>query len=441
MVKLFHGGVHPPDSKEITQSEVIEALPLPKRVVVPMSMHLGAPANPLVKVGDEVRTGQKIGQADAFISAVVHSPITGVVKAIEEAPHPVNGTGMAVIIERQGDDDLPDFKPLGKNWEDMEPQEIIALIKDAGIVGMGGAAFPTHVKLSPPPGKKIERLIINGAECEPYLTSDDRVMRERPNDMLEGIRILVKATGVESAILGIEDNKHLAIKAVKKALESSPLKNILDVKVLKTHYPQGSEKQLIYALTGKEVPSGGLPIDVGVVVQNTSTAVAVFEALTQGKPLIERVVTLSGDAVKTPGNYLVRIGMTTRDFIEAAGGTIEEPRKVISGGPMMGIAQYTLDAPITKGTSGILLFKSESVETPESGNCIRCSFCINACPQKLMPQMLVKLAKKERWSEMKYEYNMMDCMECGSCTYACPAKIPVVQWVRLGKNRSNALKI
>ncbi len=436
----FYGGVHPPEMKELTQTEYIEKMDVPKRVVVPLSMHTGAPATPLVKVKDEVKTGQIIGKSNAFITAYVHSPITGVVKAIEPSPHPVVGQATAVIIEGDGVD-IPDYSPPNKKWEEMDPKEIISLIKEAGIVGLGGAAFPTHVKLSPPPGKKVEMLIINGAECEPYLTSDDRIMQERTKDLIEGIRILKRACGATEVVLAVEDNKHLAIKALEKELSNSPAKGVIKLEVLKTRYPQGSEKQLIQAITQKEVPSGGLPIDVGVVVQNVGTAVAVFEAVTLGKPLIERVVTVTGDAVKNPGNFLVRIGTPFKDLIEKAGGFVEKPAKVIMGGPMMGIAQYSIDVPVVKGTSGILALKKESVEIHEPYPCIKCSFCIKACPQKLMPQILAKLAKKEMWSKMKYEYHLMDCIECGCCTYVCPAKIPIVQWIRLGKFKTRLLKI
>lgn len=438
---VFPGGVHPPESKSLTDTEYIEILEAPEEVIIPLSQHLGAPAAPLVKVKDEVRTGQKIGSASSFISADVHSSITGTVTAIETKPHPVFGDAAAVIIKGNRIDML-DYKPVNRDWRGMKPVEISGLVKDAGIVGMGGAAFPTHVKLMPPKGKEVETLIINGAECEPYLTSDDRLMRERSEEMLEGIRILKRAVAANQVVIAIEDNKHLAINAVEKALAKlEESHNPLKLQVLKTRYPQGSEKQLIYAVTGREVPSGGLPVDVGVVVQNSSTAYAVFEAVVKGKPLYERVVTVTGDCVAKPGNYQARIGITYRMLVEAAGGLTKEPAKVISGGPMMGIAQYTLDVPVIKGTSGIILLSAEKVESFEPENCIRCSFCIKHCPQKLMPQMLTKLAKSEKWSEAKYNYNLMDCMECGCCTYVCPARIPLVQWIKLAKYKTRMLKI
>ncbi|MCD4785697.1 MAG: electron transport complex subunit RsxC [Candidatus Eremiobacteraeota bacterium] len=438
---VFPGGIHPAGNKELTETELIQVLDAPKEVVIPVSQHLGAPATPLVKVKDEVRTGQKIAQAESFITAVVHSSITGAVKAIENRPHPVFGESKAIVIQGSGVDML-ECKPANRRWHDMKPADIVALVKEAGVVGMGGAAFPTHVKISPPKGKKVDVLIINGAECEPFLTSDDRLMREKTAEMLEGVRILKRATAATEVIIAVEDNKHLAISSIEKELEKtesshSPMK----LQVMKTRYPQGSEKQLIYAITGREVPSGGLPVDVGAVVQNVSTSYAVYEAVVKGKPLYERIVTITGDCVAEPGNFQVRVGTPFKTLVEAAGGLTKEPVKVISGGPMMGIAQYTLDTPVIKGTSGILILSKEKAKLYEPENCIRCSFCIKHCPQKLMPQVLAKLAKAERWSEAKYEYNLMDCMECGCCTYVCPARIPIVQWIKLAKFKTRVLKI
>jgi len=440
-VYVFPGGVHPPENKELTETELIEVLEPPKEVVIPVSQHLGAPATPLVKVKDEVRTGQKIAQSGSFITAAVHSSITGTVKAIENRPHPVFGESKAIVIQGPGMDML-EFKPANRRWIDMKPSEIVALVKEAGIVGMGGAAFPTHVKISPPKGKKVDVLIINGAECEPYLTSDDRLMREKTSEMLEGVRILRRATAATEVVIAVEDNKHLAISSIEKILkETESSHSPIKLQVLKTRYPQGSEKQLIYSITGKEVPSGGLPVDVGAVVQNVGTCFAVYEAVVKGKPLYERIVTVTGDCVAEPGNFLARVGTPFRTLVEAAGGLKKEPEKVISGGPMMGITQYTLDTPVIKGTSGILILSKEKAKLFEPENCIRCSFCIKHCPQKLIPQMLAKLAKAEKWSEAKYEFNLMDCMECGTCTYVCPARIPIVQWIKLAKFKTRMLKI
>jgi electron transport complex protein RnfC len=436
----FFGGVHPDGCKDLTQTEYIETAAIPARVVVPLSQHTGAPATPLVQVKSRVRTGQKIGHADSFITAAIHSPVTGTVAAIEDAPHPVLGVGQAFIIDRD-ENEILDLKPPNRRWDEMTPQEIVEIVREAGIVGLGGAAFPTHVKLTPPNKKTVECLLINGAECEPYLTSDERLMIEQAAELLEGIRILKRATGATEVVLALEDNKHLANKAIDTALAESSAKEVITKKILKTQYPQGSEKQLIQAVTGRQVPSGGLPVDVGVVVQNVGTAIAVYEAVVKGKPLIERVVTVTGDGVNNPGNFLVRIGTSFESLIESAGGFKGEPEKILMGGPMMGITQYTTDVPIIKGTSGILVLTKESAKSHEAGNCIRCSFCIKACPQRLLPQTLAKLAKGEKWFKMKYEYNMLDCIECGCCTYGCPAKIPIVQWIRLGKFRARMLNI
>jgi electron transport complex protein RnfC len=437
----FHGGVHPPDYKEATSTELIEVPEPPKEAVIHLMQHIGAPAAPLVKLKDEVRTGQKIGQSDSFVTASIHSSITGTVIAIEPRPHPVFGDSKAVVVSSSGYDML-DYKPTNRNWQDMKPAEIVNAIQQAGIVGLGGAAFPTHIKLSPPAGKKIDVLLINGAECEPFLTSDDRLMRERAEDVVEGIRILKRATAATEVVIAVEDNKQLSISSLKQALlKLEESLNPIRLCVIKTKYPQGSEKQLIYSVIGKEVPSGGLPVDIGVVVQNVGTAFAVYEAVVKSKPLYERIVTVTGDCVENPGNFLIRIGTSYRELVESAGGLCKEPVKILSGGPMMGIAQYTLDSPVIKGTSGIVLMSAEMAKINEPSNCIRCGFCIKQCPQQLMPQMLMKLAKKEKWSTIKYEYNLMDCMECGCCAYSCPSRIPLVQWIKLAKFKTRMLKI
>ncbi|MCE1248988.1 MAG: electron transport complex subunit RsxC [Firmicutes bacterium] len=437
----FPGGVHPPDYKEPTSTELIEVAEPPQEAVIHLLQHTGAPAAPLVKVKDEVRTGQQIGHSDSFITASVHSSITGTVVAVEPRPHPVYGESKAVVVANSGFD-MIDYKPMNRNWQDLQPADIISYIRQAGVVGLGGAAFPTHLKLTPPPDKKIDVLLINGAECEPFLTSDDRLMRERAEEVVEGIRILKRATGATQVIVVIEDNKQLSISSMTQALRKlEDSLNPISLCVIPTRYPQGSEKQMIYSVTGKEVPSGGLPVDIGVIVQNVGTAFAVFEAVVRNKPLYERVVTVTGDCVENPGNFVVRIGTPFRQLVETAGGLSKEPVKIISGGPMMGIAQYTLESAVVKGTSGIVLMSAEMAKVYEPSNCIRCGFCISHCPQQLMPQMIMKLATKEKWTEIKYQYNLMDCMECGCCAYSCPAKIPLVQWIKLAKYKTRMLKI
>jgi len=432
-VKLFtfRGGVHPPERKELSKDREIIRAPLPGRVFVSMSNHAGAPAKPVVKVGQEVKTGQVIGEPTAFISAYVHSPVTGKVVEIKKMLHPVVGKPIdTVVIERTSDDDW-ELLPHG-DFERFSKEELIDIVKKAGIVGLGGAMFPTHVKLSPPPEKKIDTLIINGAECEPYLTIDHRLMLERAEDIAHGISIMKKILDVKEAIVGIENNKIDAIENMKKVL-----KGVAEVYALKTKYPQGSEKQLIYAMTGRKVPSGGLPMDVGVVVQNVGTAVAIKEAVVDGKPLVERGLTVTGEGVNEPKNLIVRIGSTVSWILEFCGGVKEETNRIILGGPMMGIAIRDVNTPIFKGTSGIVALLPEKplVSKP----CIRCSRCVEACPMNLQPYLLYLLALKKRYDDAVKE-GLMDCIECGSCAFICPSKIEHVRYIKLAKNVYRALR-
>ncbi len=428
IIKGFKGGVHPPYMK-ITADKPIKGVDVPEVLYVPLSQHAGAPAKPLVKRGDKVLAGQKIGEIAGFISANVHAPTSGKVKNILDHPHPVAGRSTpAVIIEADGEDNWIELKERG-DYLNTEPKEIVEIVKEAGIVGMGGAAFPTHVKLSPPPDKPIEFVIINGAECEPFLTADDRLMREFADEIAEGSYLILRAVGAQKGFVGIESNKPEAIEAMRKAFSQFPQ---FEIVVLPTKYPQGSEKHLIKAITGREVPSGGLPMDVGVVVQNVGTARAIYQAVRYGKPLVERVTTLTGDAVAGPGNYLVRIGTTFRYLIEKTGGFKSDPAKVINGGPMMGIAQYTLDVPVIKGTSGIIAFTEKRVFLAEEGPCIRCGKCIEVCPMFLMPTTMAKLIKAGRFDDAR-KIGLFDCIECGSCSFVCPANIPLVQYFKYGK--------
>ncbi len=428
IIKGFKGGVHPPYMK-ITADKPIKGVDVPEVLYVPLSQHAGAPAKPLVKRGDKVLAGQKIGEIAGFISANVHAPTSGKVKNILDHPHPVAGRSTpAVIIEADGEDNWIELKER-EDYLNTEPKEIVEIVKEAGIVGMGGAAFPTHVKLSPPPDKPIEFVIINGAECEPFLTADDRLMREFADEIAEGSYLILRAVGAQKGFVGIESNKPEAIEAMRKAFSQFPQ---FEIVVLPTKYPQGSEKHLIKAITGREVPSGGLPMDVGVVVQNVGTARAIYQAVRYGKPLVERVTTLTGDAVAGPGNYLVRIGTTFRYLIEKTGGFKSDPAKVINGGPMMGIAQYTLDVPVIKGTSGIIAFTEKRVFLAEEGPCIRCGKCIEVCPMFLMPTTMAKLIKAGRFDDAR-KIGLFDCIECGSCSFVCPANIPLVQYFKYGK--------
>jgi electron transport complex protein RnfC len=425
----FKGGIHPPHNKKHTENKAIEIAPVPKEVIIPLVQHIGAPCEPVVKVGDLVKVGQLIGETKAFVSAPIHSSVSGTVKKIEKRPSPGGTRVNSIIITTDGQQSIHESVTPKGNLDDLSVDEVKAIIKNSGITGMGGAGFPTHVKLSPPQDKKIDILIINGAECEPFLTSDHRVMLEMPGKIINGTRAVMKALNVEKAIIGIENNKPDAIKIIKEAIKEFPE---ITVSELHTKYPQGGEKSLIYAVTKKEVPSGGLPMDVGVVVQNISTVVAISNALETGMPLVERVVTITGSAVEEPKNLLVKIGTSFKDAIVFCGGYSDELGKLINGGPMMGIAQYTDEVPVIKGTSGILVLNKKDSVQPEPTNCIRCAKCIQGCPSYLQPLMISKNALMGRFDEAE-GYNAMDCIECGICSFVCPAKIPLVDSIRMAK--------
>jgi electron transport complex protein RnfC len=427
----FERGIHPGYHKELASGiSITEANP-PQRIVVPLSQHIGAPAQSEVNIGDEVKRGQCIGVTTGFVSSPVHSSVSGKVIAISDFPSAAGRMVPSIVIENDGKDESVAFID-NADYLNTPQDEIKSMIKDAGIVGMGGAAFPTNVKLSPPKEKKIDAVIINGAECEPYLTADHRLMVERPEELVAGLKLIMKSLGVTEGHIGIEENKPDAIKAVESAVSGEP-----DIKVwpLEIKYPQGAEKMLIKAVKGREVPSKGLPMDVGVVVQNVGTAIAVYEAVRYRKPLIERVVTITGRGIREPKNLLVRIGTLMSDVIEQCGGLVEGAVKVISGGPMMGFAQWTLDVPVVKGTSGILvLAEDEYVASDEYSACIRCGSCIDVCPMGLNPSILSIYAEKGFFEDAK-ENNLFDCFECGSCAYVCPAKRPMVQFMRLAKSQ------
>ncbi len=428
ILRGFKGGVHPPYMK-LTADKPIRKAGIPEVLYVPLQQHAGAPASPLVKRGDKVLAGQKIGEINGFISANIHAPTSGKVKNILDHPHPVAGRSTpAVIIEADGEDSWVELKER-EDYLNTAPSDIVEIVREAGIVGMGGAAFPTHVKLSPPADKPIEFVIINGAECEPYLTADDRLMREYADEIADGSYLVLKAVNARRGFVGIENNKPEAIKEMRRAFKKFPQFEVVE---LPTKYPQGSEKHLIKAILGREVPSGGLPMDVGVVVQNVGTARAIYQAVRFGRPLIERVTTLTGDAVAGPGNYMVRIGTPFRSLIEEGGGFKEDPAKVINGGPMMGIAQYSLDVPVIKGTSGIVVFSAKNVVLTQEGPCIRCGRCLDVCPMFLMPTTMAKLIKAGRFDDAR-KIGLFDCIECGSCSYVCPSNIPLVQYFKYGK--------
>ncbi len=427
------GGVHPSANK-LSGAKPIEVLPLPEEVNIPLAQHIGAPAVAKVAKGDKVLTGQLIAEAGSFMSANIHSPISGTVTAVDLLP---NGQGLRqpmITIKREGDEWMEGIdrsKTLVKECG-LSGQEIIAKIKAAGIVGMGGATFPTHVKLSIPPGKKAEALIINGVECEPYLTSDHRTMLERGEELLVGVTILMKAIAVEKAYIGIENNKPDAIAHLSELISKEGYRGI-EVVPLKVMYPQGGEKQLIAAVTGRQVPPPpALPIDVGAVVCNASTTVAVYEAVQKNKPLIERVVTVTGKRMRKPKNLLTRMGTPISVLLAEAGGLPEGDCKVINGGPMMGRAMVNLDSPVTKGCSGITVMSGSDAVRREAGQCIKCAKCVAACPMGLEPYFLSKMAQKKRFEELEAQM-ITSCIECGCCQSTCPAYLPLLDWIRLGK--------
>ncbi len=425
------GGVHPSENK-LSRGVAIEQLPLPEQVTLPLAQHIGAPAVAKVAKGDKVLTGQLIAEAASFMSANIHSPISGTVTAVDMA---VNGQGlrqMMITIKREGDEWMEGIDRTSelKRECNFSGAEIINKIKEAGIVGMGGATFPTHVKLSVPPGKKAEYLIINGVECEPYLTSDHRTMLERGEELLVGVTILMKALNVTEAYIGVENNKPDAIAHLSELAKAYPG---IHVTPLKVQYPQGGEKQLIAAVTGRQVPPPpGLPIDVGAVVCNASTTVAVYEAVQKNKPLIERVVTLTGKSVKSPKNLLTRMGTPISSLIEAAGGLPEDTAKVVNGGPMMGRAMVNLEAPVTKGCSGVTIFSEREAKRQEASACIKCAKCVSACPMGLEPYFLSKMARRQNWEALE-QNGITNCIECGCCQFTCPAYLPLLDFVRLGK--------
>lgn len=426
-VRAFFGGIHPKENKESTNSTPIQVLSAPEVVVVPLLQHAGREAKPLVAKGDEVLKGQPIAEADGRISARVHAPVSGKVAAIEPRPSASGRELTCIVIENDGQERWVE-RQTHPDPVQLDAQSILERIEEAGIVGMGGAGFPTAPKLTPPKGVIIDYLLLNGCECEPYLTADHRLMVEYAEEIVLGAKLLAKACGARKIIIGVEDNKPDAIASLKEQAGA------VDVVALPTRYPQGGEKQLIQALTGREVPSKGLPFQAGCVVQNVGTAYAVTKALRDGEPLISRVVTVTGSVIAEPQNFFVPIGTPFQDLIEAAGGFSQTPGKVVAGGPMMGGAQFDLEAPVTKVTSGVLAFGVDESKTPNPMPCIKCARCVDVCPAYLLPLRLEAFGMHEMWDEAK-EYGAMDCIECGCCTYICPSKRPLLQYIRVAKNQ------
>lgn len=421
MKTTFPGGIHPVYNKELTAQEPIVDMPLPQRVRLLLRQHLGAPCKPLVKKGDVVSVGQKIADTDAFVAAPIIASVAGEVVAVD-------AEGIEIVTDSQ----QSQFSGEAKSFN--SPAELRQLIREAGIVGMGGATFPTHVKLSPPEGKEVHTLILNGAECEPFLSTDHRVMVEQGEELIQGIKLLLQACGAGQAIIGIEKNKSDAINNLEELTREIDNIRVVGIPVV---YPQGGERQLIKTLTGKEVPVGGLPLDLGMVVSNVATAVAVHHAVNLGRPLIDRIITVSGKGITQPGNVRVRFGTSIGDVIEFSGGMTEDAVKVVNGGPMMGKAVANLDAPVTKGTSGILVFTNAEVRIYEERTCIRCARCVDACPMKLLPNYLALYSRKTMFNDAE-EINLFNCIECGCCSYVCPSRIPIVHYIQAAKNEINS---
>ena len=432
----FRGGIHPAGHKELTCGLQTMAARIPDLVYIPISQHIGAPCAPLVVVGDRVKKGQTIGLGKGFVSSPVHASVSGKVVSIDVREHPGGSFVPSIAIENDHREEWAEtVRPAG-DPATLEPEQIRKIILEAGIVGLGGATFPSHVKYAPVEGKSVETVILNGIECEPYLTADHRLMLERSQRIVAGLLYIMRSVGCGTGVIAIEDNKMDAVAALQQAAASA---SNVSVVVLKEKYPQGSEKQLIYACTGKQVPVGGLPLAVGVIVNNVGTAAAVADAVEFGMPLIERYVTVSGNGIRRPANYLVRIGTLFSDLIEQSGGYHDGVEKIIAGGPMMGKTVFSDKLPVVKGTSGIVALLGQSCQTSREFACVRCAKCIDACPAFLEPTSLVKMAKRSAWEQAEAS-DVMSCIECSSCVYACPAKIPLIQYIRRAKQAVLAAK-
>lgn len=426
----FKGGVHPYDGKDLSKDSPIRKVTPKESLVYPLSQHIGAPASPIVAVGDTVLRGQKIAEAGGFVSAPIYASVSGTVKAIEPRRIAVGDMVNSIVIENDGEMREVEFKTT-EDIGSLSKEEIIEKIKEAGVVGMGGAGFPTHVKLSPKEPEKIEFIIANCAECEPYLTSDYRRMLESPEELIEGMRIVLRLFDNAKGILGIEDNKP---DCIQKLQELTKGEDRIEVMPLKTKYPQGGERQLIYATTKREINSKMLPADAGCIVDNVETLISICHAVKEGKPVMERVFTVTGDAIENPGNFQYCIGMSYAELLEEAGGFKEQPQKIISGGPMMGFAMFDLDIPTTKTSSSLLCFTKDDVAASEVTACINCGRCVSVCPEQIVPSRLAKMSEFHDSAAFE-KWNGMECIECGSCSYICPAKRPLAQYIKTMKKQ------
>jgi len=425
----FRHGVHPPELKELTAGLAIRRVPYPDELVLPLRQHTGKPARAIVKPGDRVERGDTLAEADGWVSTPIHASAAGTVEEIRLWPHADGSYAPAVRLRVDRYSPQAPRSRVVPDWEALTPAELIGAIRAAGLVGLGGAAFPTHVKLSPPKDVTIDTILVNGCECEPYLTSDHRTMVEYPERVQRGIRIMMRCLGVRRALIGVERNKPDAVEAIRATLPAD-----LNVQVypLEVKYPQGAEKMLIRALAGREVPSGKLPMHVGVVVQNVGSAATIAEVFETGLPLVERIVTVTGRGVRRPANLIVPVGMKVRDLLDACGGLTDDARELIFGGPMMGLAQSNLDSPVLKGTTGVVVLSERETKRERTYPCIRCGHCLDACPVFLNPQHLGQLALRQRWDDMEAEH-LADCMLCGCCGYTCPSNIPLPQLFALAK--------
>jgi len=426
----FRNGVHPPEHKDLTSGIASRRFPFTDEVVLPLTQHIGAPAKALVEPGDRVERGDVVAEAGGYVSCPIHATASGTVKSIELWPHPGGGMLPSIRITVDPYSTQMQRPRVVPHWEDVKEEDLSGVIYQAGIVGLGGAAFPSHVKLNPPEDQPVDVLLVNGCECEPYLTSDHRTMLERPEQVHLGTRIMLKALGIERAVIGIEANKPDAIEMMRKTAPDD-----LDVTVqpLKVKYPQGAEKMLIKAVTGREVPSGAFPSSIGALVQNVATTSNVAIVFETGQPLIERIITVTGRGIRQPGNWMIPFGTKLRDVIEACGGLTDDATEILFGGPMMGLSQANLDVPILKATGGILILAEDECKRQEILPCIRCGKCIEACPMFLNPQLMGDMAKVERYEEMSSEANLNDCMLCGCCSYVCPSNIPLSQLFAMSK--------